>query len=247
MSQYGADHIYSRIANAAAKGSRLNLGLATGNTMLEIYRILAEKLRGSRVRLDKLTTFNLDEYTGEDNRLIPESHPLSYKKYMRENFFNLLSPELGFDEKRARFPDPVDPARFDREIEDAGGIDFQLLGIGFNGHIAFNEPESPDKISMAEFADLPSRVINLKPLTVSTNAKLTADGKLGAVPHRAATMGMRQILAAREILLLACFHEQSEPLQKMRQGVRSTTLPASFLLDHHNTTITYTSDVIKLD
>ena len=166
---------------------------------------------------------------------------------MKEKLFSLLDDSLGFDEKRARFPGPEDPARLDREIAESGGIDFQLLGIGFNGHIAFNEPENPDEISAESFAELPTRVIELEPLTVSTNAKLTAGGEHGAGPRKAVTMGMKQILDAKEILLLACFKEQSIPLRKMRQGFYSPALPASFLAKHKNATIVYTSDVINPD
>jgi glucosamine-6-phosphate deaminase len=215
--------------------------------MIELYRMLAESLNKKRVRLDGLTTFNLDEYAADNLSPVPESHPLSYRRYMRDKFFSLLDPELGFSEGRAHFPDPRAPEEFDREIEKAGGIDFQLLGIGFNGHIAFNEPVDPSKISAAEFAALSSRVVRLEALTVATNARLTAKGEPGAVPRMAATMGMRQILAARRILLLACFPEQRAPLLKIQAGDISPALPASLLLGHPDTEIVYTDDIIKLD
>ena len=113
------------------------------------------------------------------------------------------------------FPDPACPAELDELIERLGGLDLQLLGIGFNGHIAFNEPMSEAEIGVEAFAALPTRVVDLTELTIETNARLTAGGDRTQVPRQAVTMGMRPILAAREILLLACFPEQQEPLSRM--------------------------------
>ena len=130
----------------------------------------------------------------------------------------------------------------------AGGLDLQLLGIGFNGHIAFNEPMEPQAISVKDFADLPSRVIALKERTINANAALTANGSRDLVPRFAATMGMRQILASKRELLLACFAEQEEPLTKILADKSPTPfLPASYLLPHADFTLVYTSDKINLD
>jgi glucosamine-6-phosphate deaminase len=247
MSHCAAEIIYGAIAKASERGKRFNLGMATGNTMLELYRILAEALNNNDIKLEQLHTYNLDEYLSNDGNVVSESHPLSYRKYMRDNFFSRLKPELGFSEEQIHFPEPADPARFDRELEETGGIDLQLLGIGFNGHIAFNEPENAASASIEEFAERPSRIIELMPLTLETNAKLTAGGKLGDVPTKAVTMGMKPILAAKEILLLACFEEQEEALGKMRKIKPTPELPASYLLRHPSATVIYTGDKICLD
>ena len=153
---------------------------------------------------------------------------------------------MGFTDDQAHFPDPVAPELFDLDLAAAGGLDFQLLGIGFNGHIAFNEPISESEISVPEFAALPSRVIALKELTIQTNSRLTAGNDSALVPRRAVTMGMKQILTAKEILLLACFSEQLEPLTAMQRGKPTPELPASYLLSHPNATVVYTVDTIKL-
>ena len=139
------------------------------------------------------------------------------------------------------------PAEFDALIERLGGLDLQLLGIGFNGHIAFNEPMSESQISPAAFAALPTRVIDLTELTIETNARLTAGGDRTQVPRQAVTMGMKPLLAARAILLLACFAEQQEPLGKILHGRPTPELPASYLLDHAQSTILYTGDCIQLE
>jgi glucosamine-6-phosphate deaminase len=246
MSAIGARKIYEKIADRTVKGKPVNIGLATGNTMLGLYELLADLLNENRIPLQHLHTWNLDEYVGDDGKAVPYSHPLSYRKYMHENFFSRLHEGLGFSTAaHAHFPDPVDPGVFDARLAGAGGLDLQLLGIGFNGHIAFNEPVSSDEITTEEFAALPSRVIGLAAQTIETNCRLTAAGK-DIVPRRAVTMGMKQILSARQHLLLACFAEQREPIAQIKKGGITAELPASFLLGVPEAEIIYCGDVISL-
>ena len=249
MSEYGADRLFRAVTARLDAGLTCNLGLATGNTMILLYELLADRLNQAGTDLSRLHTFNLDEYVANDRvSPVPPSHPLSYASYMHHNLFSRLSPERHFDEAtQAHFPDPAHPDAFDQTLADAGNLYLQLLGIGFNGHIAFNEPMSPDDISPDDFAQLPTRVIALKELTIQTNARLTADGNLDTVPRYAATMGMRQILAARDILLLACFPEQTDPLSAIRRlDAPTPSLPASFILNHPHSEIAYTTDAIAL-
>ena len=245
MSQLGAERIFRVIAEASRERRRVNIGFATGNTMLELYPLLAEMLNKNKIRLDLLSTYNLDEYVA-GGRAVPHSHPLSYYTYMHENLFRHIDPALGLTEERIHFPDPEHTESFDAELENGGGLDLQLLGIGFNGHIAFNEPMSETEISAAEFASLPTRVISLKPLTIETNSRLTADGCADLVPRQAVTMGMKPILAAKKMLLLACFPEQEKPLSVMKHGRPTPELPASYMLDHPDSEIIYTADKITL-
>lgn len=247
MSEYGAERIFQVIAKASQQGKRVNIGLATGNTMLELYPLLAKKLNQNKISLEGLHTYNLDEYVAGDGHPVSPKHPLSYQRYMQENLFQHLDATLGFTEIQRHFPDPVNPSGFDQALAQAGGLDLQLLGIGFNGHIAFNEPQSKMEISVADFAALPTRVIDLKPLTIATNARLTAGGDERLVPRQAVSMGMKPILAARTLLLLACFPEQTAPLQKICSGEVSPELPASYLLQHADAEIVYTADTITLE
>ena len=245
MSRLGAERIYRVIAEASQARRRVNIGFATGNTMLELYPMLAEMLNKNQIRLDLLSTYNLDEYV-VDGRAVPHSHPLSYYTYMHENLFRHIDPALGLTEDRIHFPDPEHPAVFDTELENGGGLDLQLLGIGFNGHIAFNEPMSESEISPLQFASLPTRIISLKELTIATNSRLTAGGQSDVVPRQAVTMGMKPILAAKKMLLLACFPEQEKPLSKMKHGHPTPELPASYMLEHPESEIIYTADQITL-
>ncbi len=247
MSRAGAARIATAIEKRLGQNIPMLLGLATGNTMLKLYEYLAETLNARRLDLGDFHTINLDEYVGADGQWVPERHPLSYHAYMAENFFDRLDPRLGMKSDHIHFPDPTSPDAIDKLVHDMGGLDFQLLGIGFNGHIAFNEPIAESQISTADFAALPTRVIDLTELTIETNARLTADGDRAQVPRQAVTLGMRPILAARQILLLACFAEQTEPLGKMKHGRATSELPASFLLDHPESTIIYTGDKIDLE
>lgn len=246
MSRMAAQHLYDTISQNLAQSHVATTGMATGNTMIRLYALLAEKLNKAGLGLAGYSTFNLDEYVGSDGRDVPPTHPLSYRKYMTEYFFDLVDPKLGFKRENMFFPDASKPERIDKQIDDAGGVDIQLLGIGFNGHIAFNEPIPACDISEKAFASLPSRVIQLNELTIQTNARLTAGGDLSKVPLQAVTLGMKPILMAKKILLLACFKEQVAPLAKIKAGEISTENPASFLLGHPSVEVIYTADTINL-
>ncbi|MFA6713871.1 MAG: glucosamine-6-phosphate deaminase [Victivallaceae bacterium] len=247
MSRYGAERLFSVISAKLAAGQAVNVGMATGNTMIKLYAVLAGMLNRSGLELAKLFTFNLDEYVSADGKNLACDQPLSYRKYMTENFFNLIDPATGFKHENMFFPDAAAPADYDILIAQRGGLDIQLLGIGFNGHIGFNEPIDAAKISPEDFAALPSHVVELDGLTLQTNAALTAGNDLSQVPSRAVTMGMSSILKAKEIILLACFAEQTTPLQAIKSGEITPELPASFLLEHKAADIVYTEDKIKLD
>lgn len=246
MSEIAAGRIVVALEARLRQGRSALLGLATGNTMLRMYELLAAMLNERRFNLSQLHTFNLDEYVGADGRWVPADHPLSYHAYMDQNFFARLDPQLGMKREHIHFPDPVRPGEVDDMIRRMGGIDLQLLGIGFNGHIAFNEPMSEAEIGVEDFAALPTRLIDLTDLTIETNSRLTAGGDRTKVPRQAVTLGMKPILAARRLLLLACFPEQKEPLSRIRGGRPTPELPASYLLGHPDSTIIFTRDTIRL-
>lgn len=248
MSSLACQMIFDEVMLSLRQGKKFNLGLATGNTMIELYKLLAEKFNAAKADLALLHTWNLDEYAMDMEKIVPHEHKLSYWKYMHENLFSFFDPSLGFQEEHAHFPHPAKGAEFDKALETAGGLDLQLLGIGFNGHIAFNEPEDPEKIRVEEYGSLPTRVLALTRETIDQNTLVTADGDSSLVPRYAATMGMKTILQAKKELLLACFAQQEEPLKKMLAGKKATpALPASYLLDHKDFTLIYTADLINLD
>ncbi|MBR3223352.1 MAG: 6-phosphogluconolactonase [Kiritimatiellae bacterium] len=247
MSSAGASILFEEAMRKLSKGERFNLGLATGNTMIALYDELAEKFNRAKANLSLVSTWNLDEYSPDGKRAVPRDHPLSYWKYMHEMLFSKFDPALGFREGNAHFPDPDSPEAYDPAIAAAGGLDLQLLGIGFNGHIAFNEPMREDEISVEAFADLPTRVLPLSQETIVQNTHVTANGDESLVPRYAATMGMAPILAARKCLLLACFEEQAAPIKAIAAKGRPTPfLPASYLWEHPDFRLIYTADKISL-
>ena len=248
MSSVGASIIFDAVMAKISKGERFNLGFATGNTMIQLYAELAAKFNIAKADLSLLSTWNLDEYASDDHTAVPHDHPLSYWKYMHEMLFSKFDPALGFKEENAHFPAPESPEAYDPAIASAGGLDLQLLGIGFNGHIAFNEPIPDGEIPVEEYGSLPTRVLPLSKETIDQNTKVTASGDSSLVPRYAATMGMAPILAARQCLLLACFEEQQVPLRAIfaRNGEPTSFLPASYLWRHSDYRLIYTADKIVL-
>jgi glucosamine-6-phosphate deaminase len=214
-----------RIVTALAQNPRLVLGLPTGKTPVGLYHELASIAATGHADFSHATTFNLDEFLG-----IPPSHPSSYRQYMEHHLFsrvNLRAENIHFLDGSA--PDPAEEClRYERAIEEAGGIDVQILGIGTNGHIGFNEPASELQAR--------SHRVTLKPETRRSNAALF-HGDPHAVPREALSMGMATILNARAIVLLATGRTKAECVERLVSGPITSSLPASFLQTHRDVTI----------
>ena len=196
------------------------LGLATGGTPLPLYRELIRMHREEGLDFSKVTTFNLDEYLG----LAPD-HPQSYHHFMRENFFD----HINIQPPNTHIPDgmttdvPVCCADYERRIADAGGIDLQILGIGSDGHIGFNEPAS-------SFASR-TRIKTLTKETLRDNARFFEDNP-DRVPRHCITMGIGTIMDTRCVLLLAFGSSKAAAIAGTVEGPVSAILPAS-ILQHH--------------
>ncbi|HEY1717357.1 MAG TPA: glucosamine-6-phosphate deaminase [Verrucomicrobiae bacterium] len=196
------------------------LGLATGSTPLLLYRALAQ------MKLDwrKVTTFNLDEYIG-----LPKEHAQSYHSFMWENLFRHVS----ISPKNVHIPDgmakdvPKFCAQYEKQICAAGGLDLQILGIGTDGHIGFNEPTS----SLASR----TRIKTLTPQTRKDNARFF--GSADKVPHHVITMGLGTIMEARQCLLLAFGAKKARAIAATVEGPLTSINPASILQMHANVKI----------
>jgi glucosamine-6-phosphate deaminase len=197
------------------------LGLATGSTPLGLYRELARLHREEGLDFSRTTSFNLDEYVG-----LAPSHPQSYRRFMQEHLF----AHINIDPARTHVPDgrALDYSaycrQYEQRIEDAGGIDLQVLGIGRDGHIAFNEPGS----------SLGSRT-RLKTLTRETildNARFF--GGEEQVPRLAVTMGVGTILESRRCLLLAQGEAKAEAIRATIEGPVTAQVTASALQLHRD-------------
>jgi len=221
-----AARIADTITRCTAERGRCVLGLATGSTPLGIYRELIRRHQAGEVDFSRVVTFNLDEYYP----MAPDS-PHSYRRYMWENFFGLVNmrPEQvhipAGDTPRERLAQAC--AAYERAITDAGGIDFQLLGIGQSGHIGFNEPGSA--------SDSRTRLVTLDTLT----RKAAAADFFGEdnVPREAITMGVATILGAREIALIATGEHKAAVVQRAVEGEPSPDVAATYLQGHPNATV----------
>ncbi len=199
------------------------LGLATGGTPVAMYRHLVRMHRNESLDFSRVHSFNLDEYLG-----LPPDHPQSYRAFMQKNLFD----HINIDPANTHVPDGLtkDPERHTAEYESlirrAGGIDLQLLGIGHNGHIAFNEPGSA--------ADSRTRVIELAEDTIRFNARFF--DSIDAVPHQAITMGIGTILQSRQIVMLAIGADKAEAVRRAVKEAPSIECPASLLQTHPHVT-----------
>lgn len=213
----------------------LVLGLPTGRTPLGLYRELRERSgstlprrsRQAKAGIDwsRVRTFNLDEFAG-----LEPSNPNSYRAFMQAELFDHVSIDpanVGFLNGAA--PDlRAECRRYEEAIEDAGGIDLQILGIGSNGHIGFNEP--------AEGLCAHTHVADLEQASREANAQWF-DGDWTKVPERALSMGMATILNARQIVLIATGSEKADAVYRMIEELITTRLPASILQVHPRVTV----------
>lgn len=221
------------VAQAIREKPNLVLGLATGSTPEGMYKDLIQKTQEASLSFKKVTSFNLDEYIG-----LEESHPNSYHYFMQENFFKQIdiSPANTHLPKGRAKDLEKECERYEQLIESVGGIDLQILGLGTNGHIAFNEPGS-------SFTS-PTAVVDLAQETLEANARFF--DSVEEVPSQAVTMGIGSIMKARAILLLVSGSSKAEALAKTIQGEVTEDLPSSVLQKHPNVTVIADEEALAL-
>lgn len=210
-------------AQVAQKPTSL-LGLATGSSPLGIYRQLVAWHREEGLDFSRCRTVNLDEYVG----LTPDS-PQSYAYFMQQNLFD----HVNLDPRNLHIPqgdcaDPLEECRrYDRLLTQLGPIDLQLLGIGLNGHIGFNEP--------GESLNADTHCVALSQSTMDANARFFDPGQ--QMPTHAYTMGLGAIMTAKRVLLIASGAAKADILREMICGKVTTAVPASLLQLHRNVTV----------
>jgi glucosamine-6-phosphate deaminase len=218
--QAAAHALAKEIARALAKDPTLVLGLPTGRTPVPLYRELTRLGEGGAIDFSRATTFNLDEFLG-----LSGADPRSYRGFMQQHLFahvNLRPSRIHFlDGMSSDVERECD--RYEQAIRRAGGIDLQILGLGQNGHIGFNEPGRA----------LIARTHRVR-LTRSTRAANAAlfNGRVASVPREALSMGMATILHTARIVMLATGASKARCVQRMIEGPLTTALPASFLQVH---------------
>jgi glucosamine-6-phosphate deaminase len=209
------------IADRLRKKPNLVLGLATGSTPLGLYKELIRMHREEGLDFSKVTTFNLDEYVG-----LPPSHDQSYYYFMNENLFKHINLDPRYIHVPQGMAKDIDAfcEWYEQRIADVGGLDLQVLGIGANGHIAFNEPGS----SLGSR----TRIKTLKGTTRADNARFFKT--MEEVPKYAITMGVGTIMDARELLLLANTAGKADAVKAAVEGPITALCPASIIQMHRN-------------
>lgn len=204
---------------------QITLGLATGSTPLGMYKELIQANKKGDIDFSQVKTFNLDEYIGLDG-----NHPSSYRYFMDNELFNHINinPENTYV-PNGKAKDMEDYCQeYDRFIEHSGGIDIQILGIGSNGHIAFVEP--------GKELSLGTSIRCLKESTIKDNSRFF--NSIEEVPKRAITVGIRTILKARKLILLANGENKRDIIGKFLNSKYITTeIPATLLLLHQDLTV----------
>ena len=205
------------------------LGLATGSSPVGTYKALIEKNKSGEIDFSSVTTVNLDEYVGLDG-----TNDQSYRYFMDTNLFN----HINIDKKNTHVPNgcaddlAAEGHAYDQLIKNLGGIDLQLLGIGLDGHIGFNEPDSVFTAATHE--------VVLDESTIEANSRFFANKE--DVPKTAITMGMMSIMQAKKILLVANGAAKKDIIEKMIYGPVDPMVPASLLLLHPDVTVIFSEN-----
>jgi len=200
------------------------LGLATGSTPVGMYHQLVEMYKNNELDFEQVTTFNLDEYVGLD-----KDHPQSYHAFMYKNLFD----HINIKKENVHLPDgkasnlESECTAYEEKIKNAGGIDLQVLGIGHNGHIGFNEPKTPFEST--------THVVELDQRTIEANSRFF--DSIEQVPRKALSMGIKTIMHAKKILFMASGADKAEIVAKALQGPVTPDVPASVLQLHPDVTV----------
>ena len=205
------------------------LGLATGSSPLGTYECLVKACENKDLDFSKVTSVNLDEYVG----LTPDNDQ-SYRYFMNSNLFSKINirKECTFVPNGCADDMEKEGREYDERIESLGGIDIQLLGIGLDGHIGFNEP---DDVFTKE-----THLVDLDPSTIEANARFFASAD--DVPKKAITMGMGAIMNAKKVLLIANGKNKEEIVKKAFFGPITPEVPASILQLHPDVTVIYSKN-----
>ncbi len=209
------------------------LGLATGSSPIGTYKELIQKCADGDIDFSDVTTVNLDEYRG-----LPRDNDQSYYYFMNDNLFN----HVNIDKARTHVPNGMvedaeeECGNYEKLIKSLGGVDLQLLGLGHNGHIGFNEP--------AECFDKETHCVDLQESTIEANKRFFAS--IDDVPRQAYTMGIQTIMNARKIVVVVSGKDKAEIVKKAFTGPVTPAVPASILQMHPDVTVVCDAEAASL-
>ncbi|EDT71246.1 glucosamine-6-phosphate deaminase [Clostridium perfringens] len=232
---------YEEMSKVAAKemaedikrNPEIVLGLATGGTPVGMYKELIRMYNEGELDFSKVTSINLDEYVG-----LSGDHDQSYRYFMNTNLFD----HINIDKNNTFVPNGLaenveeECMVYDSRIQDMGGIDLQLLGLGANGHIGFNEP--------GEALSVGTHLTDLKESTIEANARFF--DSIDDVPRKAITMGLGGIMKAKKIMVIASGEGKAEVVEAMMSGKITTEIPATMLQMHRDVVLIVDEDAAKL-
>lgn len=226
------------IKAAGREGRRLLLILPVGPLD---YRHWAELCNAEKVSCAPLVTLNMDEYLDDSGGYIPVSHPLSFRRFIQETFIDCLDGSLRPKPENVLFPDPKDPAKATRIVEDHGGADICFGGFGITGHLAFNDPPEPgEPVVDAEVRGSRTRCLTINRESATQMAMGGVNGNWSILPKRAISLGMYELLKSRKIHLTFMRSWHSGILRQALFGPVTGRVPGSFVQEHPNVEVTLT-------
>lgn len=236
IASHMADAMLEVIRQAQAEGRAATMIVPVGP--VDQFPILAQRINEQRCDCRDVMLINMDEYLTDDDQWIALDHPLSFRGYMNRKFYDLLDPKLAPRPENRAFPDPRNPMAMGQVIGQRGRLDACFGGIGINGHIAFNEPPEPgEKVSIEEFAALPTRILDLTRETRTINS-VTVGGEIGIIPWRAITVGMFEILLSKRLRFYCNRPWQRAVVRRVLHGPITAACPASLLRTHPDAELT---------
>jgi glucosamine-6-phosphate deaminase len=194
--------------------------------------------------LSRAYCFFMDEYLDDSGRRVPRDHPLSFRGFIHRELVDPMPAEMNLQSEQVLFPDPEDPAAYDRQLRELGQADVCFAGVGINGHLAFNEPPEPgEEVDPEGFKNLPTRAVNLSRETITINSYTALRGAFERVPARAVTIGYRQIFSSKRVRAYLNRPWQRSVVRKLLFGEITPRFPASLLRDHPDTRLVMTREV----
>lgn len=235
--------MYDEVKKNNALGKKTVMIVPVGPTGQ--YPIFARLVNETGLSLKNVYFFNMDEYLITPTQPIDPTHPMSFHLRMKTELYDRLLPELTIPEDHRFFPEPGKEKEYDQMIEELGGVDLCLGGLGINGHIAFNEPPERDAapVTAEEFANLPTRVLPITRETRTVNAIGYQRGDLQGMPEYCITVGMKAILQAKKVYIALNREWQHGIARRALTGPVTAYVPASLLQRHNDVRFAATDSI----
>jgi glucosamine-6-phosphate deaminase len=238
LNQLVADEVVAALKLAASEGRRL---MVIGPVGPLNYSYWADLMNREQTNGAHLITVNMDEFVDESGELVAESHPLSFRRFMKETFFDRLRGDVRVPEENIHFPSPKSPEVTTRLIEEHGGADLCYGGMGLTGHFAFNDPPPPDEpCDDNEVRNWRTRVLRLGPESRTQMCMGGTDGNWEVIPKHAVTLGMYELLMSKSIHLAFLRSWHAGVMRRALFGEVTGRCPGSFIQQHKNVRVTAT-------